>query len=734
MTRKIIDPKNPPVLWSTVKDAFQDINANFQELYENGIGGNVDLSAVSQNIVPDTTEARGLGTTTKRWKDLYLSGDKIDLGGAIIRKAEDGGVAVPGLSTVRIQPFDVLLHESPAAGPYTGGTPVIIDKVTYTIATDPAFAADRDYVPTTYAAVLDEGNNIVDITVTNPSPYKQNGHITESEYSALNRSQGEFNNMYALPPGTNIDDWDALLVALATAVLPYGLIPCTVVSRSVTEVVGGIGVQGTQGTQGTQGIQGTTGAFAGQGIQGVQGASGPQGIQGTFGPQGIQGPAGGTGVTVGRTFYVTKNGNDTNPGTGPSTAFLTIKKALSMALAGETILVASGTYEEEYPLDVPAGVSVIGAGRHATVIRPSAATDTNDGFKISGGGTLSDFTMTGQYYKASIDSGYAFRFASGAVITSVLPYIERVTVLNRGRITTQNDPLGFTSTSDGNMAGRGLYLNGASVSATSTRAAMVLNEVTFEVPASTGIFLTNGPRLDMTTCTTYFADTSVLLIQGVDGIYANGKTKLRVTGLSGGYDIVAGHTISVVGGSNPSGIIESYNPATGIIVIDGYVAGFVEGVQDVRFTLGGNQQGTATEITFVDYKDFGAEVRGNGCSALYGNTGLYGIGVGVQANFFSHNFAYIGTGADITNDIDLVVSGNEVIVEQGARIVVNSVDQSGNIRIGVSDQDFVFRPNGTMIFPNGGTQSGAAIPVSDLKTLVAASTDFNDFKSRIAAL
>ena len=292
MTRKIIDPKNPPVLWSTVKDAFQDINANFQELYENGIGGNVDLSAVSQNIVPDTTEARGLGTTTKRWKDLYLSGDKIDLGGAIIRKAEDGGVAVPGLSTVRIQPFDVLLHESPAAGPYTGGTPVIIDKVTYTIATDPAFAADRDYVPTTYAAVLDEGNNIVDITVTNPSPYKQNGHITESEYSALNRSQGEFNNMYALPPGTNIDDWDALLVALATAVLPYGLIPCTVVSRSVTEVVGGIGVQGTQGTQGTQGIQGTTGAFAGQGIQGVQGASGPQGIQGTFGPQGIQGPQG----------------------------------------------------------------------------------------------------------------------------------------------------------------------------------------------------------------------------------------------------------------------------------------------------------------------------------------------------------------------------------------------------------------------------------------------------------
>lgn len=39
MARKNINPKNPPILWSTVKEAFDDINANFQELYENGVGG-----------------------------------------------------------------------------------------------------------------------------------------------------------------------------------------------------------------------------------------------------------------------------------------------------------------------------------------------------------------------------------------------------------------------------------------------------------------------------------------------------------------------------------------------------------------------------------------------------------------------------------------------------------------------------------------------------------------------
>ena len=41
---------------------------------------------------------------------------------------------------------------------------------------------------------------------------------------------------------------------------------------------------------------------------------------------------------------------------------------------------------------------------------------------------------------------------------------------------------------------------------------------------------------------------------------------------------------------------------------------------------------------------------------------------------------------------------------------------------------------GGITFPNGSTQTGASISIADLKTLVAASTDFADFKSRIAAL
>jgi protein involved in polysaccharide export with SLBB domain len=41
---------------------------------------------------------------------------------------------------------------------------------------------------------------------------------------------------------------------------------------------------------------------------------------------------------------------------------------------------------------------------------------------------------------------------------------------------------------------------------------------------------------------------------------------------------------------------------------------------------------------------------------------------------------------------------------------------------------------GTVVFPNGSIQKGASISIADLKTLVAASTDFANFKTRIAAL
>lgn len=69
-------------------------------------------------------------------------------------------------------------------------------------------------------------------------------------------------------------------------------------------------------------------------------------------------------------------------------------------------------------------------------------------------------------------------------------------------------------------------------------------------------------------------------------------------------------------------------------------------------------------------------------------------------------------------------SGVQVEASQDVEIKVND---GGNSYI------WSFEPGGIQ-FPDSSVQTGASISVADLQTLVAASTDFNDFKSRIAAL
>ena len=67
---------------------------------------------------------------------------------------------------------------------------------------------------------------------------------------------------------------------------------------------------------------------------------------------------------------------------------------------------------------------------------------------------------------------------------------------------------------------------------------------------------------------------------------------------------------------------------------------------------------------------------------IYGNQGVKADGYGVSIQLMAHNFAYIGTGADLTNDKSAVVQINEAIEVNSGKIYYNSVDQSGNYKVG----------------------------------------------------
>lgn len=384
----------------------------------------------------------------------------------------------------------------------------------------------------------------------------------------------------------------------------------------------------------------------------------------------------------GSTYYVTEDGDDLEPGTSIQGAFATLAKALSVAVAGDTVKVGSGTFTEQFPLVVPVGVSIVGVGIRATKIVPTVGTNNKDAFLLSGESGIVDLTVADFFYDAINDTGYAFRFQNGAVITTRSPYIERVTVLCRGSSPTVNDPYGFL-TGD---AGRGAEVDGAKVTRASLEAAMLFNECTFIVPNSRALIMKNGARSEWLTCFTYFADLAIEGFVDNAGRGGDGKTRITFAGVSGtGFQAGENIQYTSTDGSTVFNIPVETVVDSSTVLVDGKFD-LLEG-EDFTPGTGGSILGltsgtTATSVSRYDRSEFAAELRAIAGANVYGNQGVKADGDDVRLQLMAHNFAYIGTGADLTNNAGAVVQSNEVIEVNGGRVYFNSVDQTGTWRVG----------------------------------------------------
>jgi hypothetical protein len=86
MARQILNPRSAPIVWSTVKEAFDQINSNFTELYST-IGGEItpiDFTGLPSSIIPSENSTYSLGSTSKRWKEIYVSDNGISIGNALL--------------------------------------------------------------------------------------------------------------------------------------------------------------------------------------------------------------------------------------------------------------------------------------------------------------------------------------------------------------------------------------------------------------------------------------------------------------------------------------------------------------------------------------------------------------------------------------------------------------------------------------------------------------------------
>ena len=285
-------------------------------------------------------------------------------------------------------------------------------------------------------------------------------------------------------------------------------------------------------------------------------------------------------LTQGNTYYVSVNGNDSYVGNHLHNTYRTINYALSQATAGDTVVIFPGTYEEIFPLTVPAGVTVNGAGIRAVTVKPTIGTNTNSAFLLNGETTVSNLTVKDFY------TGYAFSFAPNFTVTSRSPYVQNITVITTGP-----------------NAGSGALVDGSLANSASREASMLFHSVTMIVPDAIGIRATNGARVEWLDSFTYFAFQGIHLLQGTAG-FANLGTK------------------------------------------------------------------------------FGAELRSIGSANVYGTYGAVADGANTLAYLISHNFAYIGTGTDSTNDPSLAIQAFEVVEANSGHIYYESADHKGDVRIG----------------------------------------------------
>ena len=289
------------------------------------------------------------------------------------------------------------------------------------------------------------------------------------------------------------------------------------------------------------------------------------------------------------------------------------------------------------------------------------------------------------------DNGYAFRFATDFTVTSRSPYIRNVTVITAGSTTTAEDPRGFNA----GDAGKGPYVDGAYATASSKEASMLFHSCTFICPGVDALTATNGARIEWLNSFSYFANKGINAFDSNDGLYGDGKTRIRLSGITGTFAATETVTFTSTDASTVAAVTVESVENSDTLVIDGKDTNFID-FDTTPQSIVSSGGATATTIEFVDYKDFGAEIRMIASASVYGNYGLYGDGPGVIVYAIGQNLAYIGNGKEVTNDPGTVIQEREITELNNAKIRYNTVDHKGDFRVG--DLFYVNQEDGTVSF------------------------------------
>jgi len=366
-----------------------------------------------------------------------------------------------------------------------------------------------------------------------------------------------------------------------------------------------------------------------------------------------------TSDSVTNVLYVSKSGSDSNDGRTLSRSFLTIKAALAVASSGTTIFVKSGTYTEDAPLQVPAGVSIIGDNLRTTSVK--AADPTKDIFHVRNAVYITGFTFRDHVSPAS---AIAFPEAGAGVIT-ISPYVQ-----NCSSITT---------------TGTGMRVDGSRASGLKS---MVTDAFTQINRGGVGIHILNNGYAQLVSIFTVFCEVGILTESGGQcsvtnsnssfgtyGLKANGVSALLYSGTVSANVLAGFADITVTGLSN--------RPRYGDVIRFDNIGQY--------FTIINSSPLLSTSSTVTIDINLPEGVYSGNTASFYQRSLISSSG---------HTFEYVGAGIDPLTATPAgggyPIPDNEIIddADQGGKVFFTSTDQLGNFRVG---QDLIFnRATGTI--------------------------------------
>ena len=449
-------------------------------------------------------------------------------------------------------------------------------------------------------------------------------------------------------------------------------------------------------------------------------------------------------------LYVAKDGSDDNNGTSIDNAKLTIAGAVGVAQSGTVIKVLSGNYVESNPITLPAFSAVVGDDLRTVKVLPS--TPTSDLFHVNKGCKLANMTFSGH---TAPGAAVAFPTAGATNVGGGKwkgPYIQNCTSDTTTGTGIRIDGSKAVKTKSMNVDAFTQYnQGGVGVAVTNEGYAQLVS--VFTICCDRAITCHAGGQADLANSNCSF---------GTLGLVADGKGSQQFIGTvtssaaaaqdnvtinvgtgetrpydgqivyfdqlyksvdtitvgSGGTGYTSTPTVTVDAPTGPNG-----ETATAFATLEG------ETVASITIISSGSQYETTPSVTIsapnvgvntatatanmadIYYTINSATPIVSGITTLTLDENLLNtVGVGSTVFFFqqskiiasSHTFEYIGSGNTITSATPkrggVTIQANEVVSQNGGRVIYTSTDQAGNFRIGDDLQ----------INQNTGTISGRA--------------------------